>query len=244
MGKTYWALMTAPDPIAVIYNDTGTESAIQKARAAGRKIFALQQTFAPPPSNKDAASINKAEWNKWAEGWIQHKAHVESVLAEKGIRTLVKDTETEYWHLAELAYFGKIMGNANPDVRTKLNADYCQFFWHMYHSRPDLNVILIHKSGKVYSKKQGDKPAEFTGAYELKGNSGLGYLIDIPLLVQWDIIKRDFYIQIVDGKTPRYGDPYELVGKRWYARDGDYGFGFLAMEVFPETQMAPEYWGL
>jgi hypothetical protein len=243
-GKTYWALMTAPDPVCVISNDIGTASIVALARKAGRRIYTMDLSVPPPPPNvKSHTAINQADWDEWKKAWDKHKSAVDAIIAEKSIRTLVDDTETEVWHLAELAYFGKLQGNQNLDVRTKLNADYQRVFWKLYNERPDLNIILIHKQGKEYKKEGAGKQADWTGGYEIKGYSGIGFLVDASLIMKWDTIRKDFCIRFAD-KAMRYGNPFELVGKSWYSRDEDYGFGYIAMEVFPETQETPEYWGL
>lgn len=243
-GKTHWALMTAPDPIAVVTNDPGTDIIIAKARAAGRKIHKMDLHFPPPPPDSKAhATISQTDWKGWQEAWSKRREAVDAIIAEKSIRTLVDDTETEVWHLAELAYFGKAQGNQNADVRTKLNADYCQQFWKLYNSRPDLNIVLIHKCGKEY-KKGSDGKAEWSGGYELKGYNMIGYLVDASLRMGWNSTAKDFYITVPDNKAIRYGDPFELSGKTWWARSEEYGFGYIAMEMWPETMDTPEYWGL
>jgi hypothetical protein len=249
-GKSYWAIMTAPDPIAVITNDPGTLAVVELARRAGKKIHTMPLHFPPPPpSVKRAADINRAEWVEWVTAWDLHRKAMDAIIANKEIRTLVKDTETEVWHLAELSYFGKLQGNQNADVRTKLNADYQQLFWHVYNSRPDLNIILIHKCGKEYKREpqaDGTVKADWTGSYERKGYSGIGFLVDAALCIAWDQTKRDFRLWIPEGRAVRYGSPFELIGKSWYAKDEDnpYGFGWIAMEMWPQTQVNPGYWGL
>jgi hypothetical protein len=245
-GKSYWAIMTAPDPIAVVTNDPGTLAVVELARSHGKKIYTMSAHFPVAPSNvKRAEEINRNDWVEWVNAWDLDRKAEELIIANKELRTVVKDTETERWHLAELAYFGKLQGNKNADVRTKLNADYQQRFWHLYNSRPDLNIILIHKWGKEY-KPNAKGEFEWTGSFERKGYGGLGFLVDAALCIAWDQVKRDFRLWIPEGRAIRYGNPFELIGKSWYARDEEnpYGFGWIAMEMWPQTQVNPGYWGL
>lgn len=244
-GKTHWALHTAPDPICVVSNDPGTEAIVRKARAAGKTIYHRHLEIpTPPPESKARTTINVKDWDEWRTTWTLVKEMEEAVIADKSIRTYVTDTETERWHLAELAYFGKLQGNANPDVRTKLNADYQQAFWRMYNSRPDLNMILIHKQGKEYKKGPDGKSADWTGQYEIKGFSGIGFMVDMSLRMGWNATLKSFYVEVPGHKTMRHGDPFTLSGKQWWSKDGDYDFGYIAMEVWPETEDRPEVWGL
>jgi hypothetical protein len=243
-GKTHWALHTAPDPICIISNDPGTEAIVHKARAAGKVIYHRHMEVpTPPPESKARTTINQTSWDEWKKSWEMVKEIEAAVIADTSIRTYVTDTETEKWHLAELAYFGKLQGNQNQDVRTKLNADYCQTFWRMYNTRRDLNMILIHKQGKEY-KKGADGKADWSGGYEIKGYSGIGFMVDASLRLGWNPTLKSFYVEVPSHKTIRYGDPFTLSGKQWWSNNGDYGFGYVAMEMWPETEERPEVWGL
>jgi len=251
-GKTYYALMTTPEPIAVVSNDTGTHARVQDALKAGRKIVGVFdiQYETPDPSIIAAAKVDKAEHEAWIKAWKQYKEAIYRVIDDKTIRTLVKDTETGIYELAQLAIFGKLRSNARKDLwaelngEYKLNGEYCKLFWDLYKGRPDLNLCLIHKAKKQYGAD--DKP---TGKFERAGHKDVGFQVDLSLNFEWEPILRDYYTELGPEQPPRYMNNRDnLIGKRWYAeaRDGQppSHFGYLAMEVFPDTQIEPEYWGL
>jgi len=247
-GKTYYAIMTAPDPIAVVYHDPGTATVIAKARAAGRTIYEMPIDWEiPDPNVIAAANVDKAQHELWYREWERLKSAHYAVIAQPKIRSLVWDTGTEVKNLCELAYFGKLKGNARLDVRGTMNADFTKLFWDLYNKRPDLNMLFIHKVSKQYKKNPGanpNSPGEWTGEYERKGYSDIGYMADMSLWCGWDRIYKDFYTCLDDRQATRFGS--ELMSKKWFARgtqDGVSAFWNLAMEVFPDTMLTPEVRG-
>ena len=251
-GKSYWALMTTPDPVClVVCNDN--LSVYQKALAAGRRIPLLMNLDYPmsDPAVIASSQIDKQEHEAWRTTWRKFKQGMEAVKQEKSIRTLVWDTTTELWHLAELAHFGKLRGNARMDIRTELNGDFSSVFWNLYKSRPDLNIVLIHRAKKTYEPitdaggnvmkdKQGNDRREWNGKYERDGYSQIGFNVDMTLQAGWDGKRRCFYTRIDEANATRYGT--QLSGKTWYGDES--GFVNLALETFPETESTPEIWGL
>lgn len=244
-GKTYYALMTAPHPIAVVYNDPGTANVIQEARAKGRVIYDLAMDWnAPDPRVIAAADVDKAEHKAWWDAWQRTKDAHYAVLANHRIRTLVQDTGTGVKDLCELAYYGKLKGNARLDVRGTMNADYTKLFWDLYKKRPDLNMIFIHKVKKQYKKAAGanpNSPGEWTGEYDRQGYGDIGYMMDMAIWCGWDRVYKDFYTCLDDRQATRFGA--NLLGKVWRAKEGTSTFWNLGMEVFPETMLTPEVWG-
>jgi hypothetical protein len=250
-GKSHWALHTSPDPIAhVVINDNIL--VYQKAVAAGKRIHLMELKYPEPnPAVKAAADIDQKEHQAWILEWVRFKKGMAAVIADKTIRTVVWDTATELWHLAELAHFGKLSGNARIDKRTLLNNDYSAQFWNLYKQRPDLNIILIHRhkkqyvplvdaGGKVMTDDKGNAKTEWNGKYERSGYNMTGFNVDMTLQCGWDGNKRSFYTRIDSAQATRFGS--NLTGVTWYGEDS--GFANLAMEVFPETQETPEYWGV
>jgi hypothetical protein len=250
-GKTHWALNTAPEPIAyTLINDNSYvyENAVSK----GRKIHKMELSYPEPnPSVKAAADVDKKEHDAWVMEWLRFKKGNAAVIADKSIRTVVWDTASELWHLAELAHFGKLSGNARIDKRTMLNADYSAQFWKLYKERPDLNIILIHRhkkqyvpildaTGKIVTDDKGNPKTEWNGKYERQGYGQTGFNVDMTIQCGWDGNRKSFYTRIDDGQATRFG--YNLTGKTWYGEDS--GFGNLALEVFPDTENTPEIWGL
>lgn len=243
-GKTYWSIMTTPEPIAVISNDTGTEAVIQKALKKGRKVSGVFNVDYETPNPKVIAAdkVDKKEWDAWKKTWSSYKEGIYRVMDDVKIRTLVKDTETGLYELAQLAVFGKTRSNARKDMWAELNGEYCKLFWDLYKGRPDLNIILIHKAKKEYVNDKA------TGRYERSGHKDVGFQVDMSVNFDWDPVMLDFYTEIDRAQPLRYMDNRDkLIGKRWYAdpSEGDPShFGYLAMTVFPETELEPEYWGL
>ena len=245
-GKTHWSLMTPPEPIAVISNDTGTHARVQDALRAGRKIVGVFDIDfeTPDPKVIAAAKVDQAQHDEWKKAWSRYKEGIYRIIDDKKIRTLVKDTETGIYELAQLNTFGKMRSNARKDLWAELNADYCKVFWDLYKGRPDLNILLIHKAKKQYGAD--DKP---TGKFERAGHKDVGFQVDLSLNFEWDGVLSDFYTEIARDQPLRYMQNREkLIGKRWYA-DPQKGqdpshFAYLAMTVFPETETEPEYWGL
>jgi hypothetical protein len=250
-GKTHWALMTAPDPIALVTNDPGTQVVVEKARAAGRTIHQLVLNYQGPTKlTKAKEDINKSEWDQWVVIWNKYNAFVNAVIRDRSCRTWVTDTETDIWHLAELSYFGKLAGNSSMDLRPKLNYAYTELFWNLYRGRPDLNMILIHRLKKKYVKKEGknpDAPADWNGEYETDGYGRVAFAVDLTLRAEWDPNVRDFVTYFDPKKAFRYYGPdnAHILNKRWFGQDPNDPSAFwnLGMEVFPNTVDTPEVWG-
>jgi len=251
-GKTYWALMTAPDPIALVTNDPGTQRIVELARAKGRVIHQLVLNWeAPAKLSKSASEINKEEWSRWIDTWNRYNKFAQSVLTELSIRSWVTDTETDTWHLGELAYFGKGAGNSNQDARTKLNFVYQDLYWDLYKRRPDINLILIHRLKKKYIKtntRNPDAPADWNGEYETDDFNRVAFLVDLTLRMEWDKDRKDFVSYLDPNKAFRYysSDNAHILSKRWYGQQpaDPSAFWNLGMEVFPETVDTPEIWGV
>lgn len=241
-GKTYWALMTAPDPIAVVSNDPGTAHIRNKALALGRRVSMMEVHLAEPDKTiRKQEDIDKAQWQLWVNEWARVKAAHQAIIADKTIRTLVWDEGASMFDLAQLSHFGKLTGNTRQDKRTDLNADFHKLFWDLYKGRPDLNIILIHKLKKQYVKNSDpNKPADWSGKYEREGFNKIGYYVDLSLRLGWDSVKKDYYSEIDAEQSTRYGS--ELCGKRWYGAENS--FTNLALEIFPETILTPEWWGI
>jgi hypothetical protein len=244
-GKSYWAIMTTPEPIAVVTNDTGTDAIIKLANKKGRKIKGVMsiEYETPDPKVIAAKNVDKVSEEEWKKAWNHYKEGIYRIRDDRSVRTLVTDTESGMYDLAQLAVFGKLRSNARKDLWAELNAEYNKLFWDLYKGRPDLNIILIHKAKKQYVDDKA------TGKFERAGHKDTGFHVDLSLNFEWDATMSDFYTEISREQPLRYMDNRErLIGKRWYAdpnpgKDPSH-FGYLAMTVFPETELEPEYWGL
>lgn len=243
-GKTDWALDTAPEPICLVSNDPGTKYVMEKMLARGRKIpMLLNQSWEKPdPKVIAAKDVDQAEFAAWFKEWKRFEGAMAELQARREIRTLVVDNCTDLDNLCELAHFGKLKGNARIDVRAQFNIASQGWFNNLYHGRPDLNMILIHRTKKQYGAPDAKGNANWTGNYERDGHNKMGFLIDMAIRTGWDGLRKDFYTEVDQYQATRFGA--ELSGKRWYKRDGESGLGWLGMSVFPQTENTPEYWGL
>lgn len=241
-GKTHWAIMTCPQPMAVVTNDTGTEAMIQKALRAGRKVngvFTVNYET-PDPKVIATAKVDQAQWDIWKKEWARYKEGIYRVIDDKKIKTLIKDTETGIYDLAQLAVFGKLKSNARKDLWSELNSEYIKIFWDLYKGRPDLNILMIHKAKKEYGAD--DKP---TGKFERAGHKDVGFQVDVSVNFEWSAVMRDFYTEIAPGQPLRYMDNRDkLIGAQWYALDdkAPSSFPVLAETIFPQTALDPGYW--
>lgn len=251
-GKTHYSLLTTPHPIALVTNDTGTMHVVKKARKLGIQIpYILEQSIARPDAKIiSAKNVDEDDQKAWKKEWSRFedctKALADGDKRVQAVRTFVIDNGSELANLCELAHFGKLRGNARIDIRAEYNASFSKWFWDLYKGRPDLNIIIIHQVKKEY-KPNSKGNDSWTGKYERKGFTNIGYAVDMSVRAGWEPTMKDFYTEIDGNQATRYGS--ELVGKRWYARPTDDAvspshFAHLAMSVFPETELEPEYWGL
>lgn len=236
-GKTHWALFTAPEPIAVIMADEGTEHVVKKAIRAGRKIAGVLDILYKEPITKGKSAANEALQQEWKNKWNHCTAGIEELAADNTIRTVIMDTETARWQLCQLAFFGRLT-QIPQHLRTECNAAYLRTFRILY-ARKDLNIILIHQTKKEY-KPNSKGEADWTGKYERDGMNKIGFAVDVALVAGWDGTRKQFFTHVPPQQATRYGP--ELAGKYWYGEDS--GFGWLGLELFPETELTPEVWGL
>jgi len=236
-GKSHWAIMTPPGPLVVAMTDDGTEYVLRKAKAAGRPVAGVLDLHYTRPATIGKSQANETLQKEWREKWELFKNGMNAVAADKSIRTVVRDTETEIWQLAQLAYFGRLT-QIPQHLRTECNADYLRTFRVLY-GREDLNIVLVHQLKKEY-KPNSKGEADWTGKYERDGMNKIGFAVDLVLRAGWDGNRRSFYTQVPTEQATRFGA--DLAGKQWYGEES--GFGYLGMELFPETGLTPEVWGL
>lgn len=163
-GKSYWAIMTTPEPVAVIALDPGTNAVIDKALAEGRKL--VVRRIAHNRKN-DQATAKKL--------WFEFKAACLSVAHNKAIRTLVVDTCSEVWEMLRLAEFGKL-SQVKGIHYGPINSEMDSFINELYYMRPDLNFVYTHKVKKNYIADQWDGKS-----MELLGFGGIDYLVDLSI---------------------------------------------------------------
>jgi hypothetical protein len=236
-GKTHWALFTAPEPIAVIMADEGTEHVVKKAQRAGRRIAGVLDILYKDPVTKGKSQANEALQTEWKAKWAYNVSGIEALAVDSTIKTVVIDTETARWQLCQLAFFGRLT-QIPQHLRTECNSAYLRTFRLLY-ARKDLNIILIHQTKKEY-KPNSKGEADWTGKYERDGMNKIGFAVDVALVAGWDGTRKQFFTHVPPNQATRYGP--ELAGKYWYGEES--GFGYLGVELFPETETTPEVWGL
>lgn len=235
-GKTHWALFTAPDPIAIAFTDDGTEIVIDKARRAGRRIHALDLRYFKIEHRDGQREGDKALILEWQTKWMKFVAGCKAIAANKEIRTVVRDTDTEIWQLCQLAHFGKT-DKIPQHLRTNCNSAYMATFRRLY-ARADLNIIMIHQAKKQYVGAGND--ANWNGQWERDGMNKTEFMVDLALVAGWSAQQRQFYTTVPGDQTTRFGP--QLSGKTWFGAES--GFGYLGIECFPDTAFTPEVWGL
>ena len=237
-GKTHYALMTTPDPIVVVMTDPGTIAVIEKAVRAGRRIAGVLDLRYEGPERRDGTTADKQTWQGWVDKWTLYEKAITATVANRQIRTIVKDTETEIWELCQLAHFGK-MDKISPHLRVQCNNAYLATFSELY-ARDDLNVILIHQCKKEY-KPNSKGEDSWTGNYERAGMNKIGFQVDLVIRAGWSAQYRCFYTMVPPDQATRYSGG-GISGKTWYGPESH--FAYLGMEVFPETILTPEIWGI
>jgi hypothetical protein len=251
-GKSHWSFMTTPDPIMVVTNDPGSETILKKAYKKGRKIAGVMRLEYETPDSKvvSKGDVDKEQQRLWNRAWTRYTEGMEELAGNRkdGIRTVIVDTHSAIYELAQLAKFGKLRGNKeNQNLWAEINSEMHKAFWDLYKNRPDLNIVLLHKLKKEYAATSTGKDA-WTNRYERQSNRDVGFWVDISLRFGWDKSQRCFYTEIQDGQPIRFNpgggvtpEDNPLIGKRWSGADST--FWALAMDVFPHTMLTPEIWG-
>lgn len=234
-GKTHFAVMTMPDPLAIISLDTGADEIVDKARAAGRVVYhhrILIPRFKVIADQKAQA----AQRELYGPYWDKLRHSVDAIAAAKQIRSAVLDTFTEGYEVARLAYFGKL-AQVKPQHYVEVNAETRNLVKGLYDERPDLNLALIHKVKKEYREgKSGE--SNWTGRYEMAGFGDINYIVDLIIHHGYDITARRFTVTVpkVPGNCNcRFGDHvvgFELPGEANLPCD----FPTLAMEAVPGSR--------
>lgn len=226
-GKSHWAIMTTPDPVAVIMLDPGTGEITEKAAAAGRVIIP-----------KFINHSTKAVQEECKKTWQDIRKSINAIIATKSIRTLVIDTISECWELIQLAEFGRIKQN-NKFAYGGINAEFSGMIEEIYYSRPDLNTVYIQKVKKQYVDDKWDGKS-----VEAKGFESLPYLVDLSLMHFFQINngERIFGFRTDSSEATRFGGQFS--GLEFKGEENT--FTDLALEIFKGHPQGgdPRYWGL
>jgi hypothetical protein len=237
-GKTRWACL-APEPVAIISFDPGTERVVKRLRKEGREIYGSFVEIPTPGTNK--------ERNKQVYGpiWDKLETQLLGLADSKSMSggTVVVDTATEMRELARLAILGALKqvgqfsyGDVNDRMRPLCKRIIL---------RGDLNSVWIHKVGKVYVKG-ADGNSHWNGKFERRGFDDIRYLTDVIVEHEFDQRKGKggvFKVKVVTNKEymalsgetrvseanmegDEVGDPL----------DDPASFASIAMDTFPESE--------
>jgi len=243
LGKTHWAIWTAPPPVAVISTDTGTRAVVEKCiRETGKRIHLLQLTAATALLEARRGDAGEGEWKR-------AKDAIYSAVEDESVRTLVIDTATEMWELCRLSAFGKL-AQVKPQHYAIPNGEFRNLLKYAYEARPELNAVWIHKHKKEYKGNVKDDTSNWTGRYERSGMADVPFLVDVTL-EHYKRVERDeenlshlyFGVRVMDSRLK----PEMVVGCEFESEVGggpgsvdQCDFATLAMSVWPETQAS--YW--
>lgn len=168
-GKTHLSL-TAPDPIALININRGTEGVIQKFKIKyPKRIFkqikiSLPNKLVPSANEKQA----KEEWRKAKE------AHIYACTSGR-YRTVIWDTEDEMWLLSRMSRWSDL--RATPTEYAPVNNEYMAML--NLADEYNVNLILIDKLKDEYKEKtnqnSGKKVSVATGGKKRDGFKHVGY---------------------------------------------------------------------
>ena len=239
-GKTHFAVMTPPDPLAYIMLDPGALQLADKAIARGRKILSKYIAHSKKESQDEAKKL-----------WQEYRASIRAVMGAKNIRTLVIDTIDEAWELLQMAEFGKLKQN-NKFAYGALNAEFSGLIDEVYYGRPDLNVIYIRRVKKLYvntKKANGDDESGWDGkSMEPKGYKDLDYMVDMSIVHSFK--GGQFQFETKTSEATRFGGEYSgltFIGD-------ECSFPELAMYIFKDAETSkalgfqdgsdPELWGI
>jgi hypothetical protein len=236
-GKTEWACR-GPQPVTLITFDPGTERIVTKLRKEGIEIYESIVEIPKPKSlrgvkGKDkerAEAANKKLFSPIWDGVLEQLWGVEKCPSMSG-GTLVCDTATELRELARLAILGGLTnigsfsyGDVNDVLRPVMKA---------LVNRTDLHSVWIHKMGKKYAKKPGEKESSWTGEWERRGFDDIRYFCDLVSEHRFDKGKP---AQGKNGFDERFGLRVD-VNKEWMEMSGRtlWGEGATFEEVLYET---------
>ena len=212
-GKTHFAL-TAPDPIAFINTDVGTEGVIEKF--AHKVIYPIE--IAREEGETQDTAIRELK---------RYKDAYHAALEEKSVRSIVVDTSTEIWELYRMAKFGQLT-EIMPYMYREVNKEYRDMVRKAYSYNK--NIIMLHKMKEEYVGKNK------TGEYGLAGFKETDYLVQVNVRL-YRYAPEDggaFALYVKDCRQNPDIAGTELV-------DPMCSFPFLAATVLPDVDAS--HWG-
>jgi hypothetical protein len=161
-GKTSFATMFAPQPVALINFDNRDTHAVRRAREDGRVVHRVHIPYA----SKDVTNLDEAEAKKIggaAMDKVVKNFEIAVRESQRGnIRTICIDTGTEYSEIVTLAVRGGL-GKANDYGKSKDLIN--RAWWHIFNTAREGNahLLVLARDKEIWA---GGEP---TGRYTLRG---------------------------------------------------------------------------
>lgn len=169
-GKTHFAL-TAPGPIGILDCDRGLEGVAEKFVVAGKEIHMKNYRKMPNRTQDD----HEARWDA-----VERDHRI--LLADRAIRSILWDTDTEMWEIIRMAYFGKLT-QIKSHHYGEVNATFRKLIDEAFDA--DKNLILISRYKKQYVKKSTTSDdSVWNGKYDAAGFSELPSIVQVNLRAQ------------------------------------------------------------
>jgi hypothetical protein len=235
-GKTHFSL-SMPDPLAYISYDMGDEGMIEKFVDQGRVIHRCElpkPTFRKPISGEDMKKREEAETKsklaQYEEHWLRGRDAFEAAVNNKSIRSIIVDTNSEFYESIRLARLGKLT-QVMPQHYGPVKEEF-RGIMQLAKYRKDVNVIFIHKMKKEY-KENSKGDSNWTGKWEMQGFDDMGYIAQVIITHLREPLAGGgvrFGIRIDDCRQ----NP-DVIGLELWSDEGMCDFVNLAMCVYPDT---------
>lgn len=235
-GKTHFAL-TMPNPVAYISYDMGDEGMIEKFADEGKVIHRCElpkPVFRKPISGEDMKKREEAETKsklaQYEEHWLKGRDAFESAVGNKDIRSIIVDTNSEFYESIRLARLGKLT-QVMPQHYGPVKEEFRNVM-QLAKYRKDINVIFIHKMKKEY-KENSKGDSNWTGKWEMQGFDDMGYIAQVIITHLREPLNTGgvrFGIRIDDCRQ----NP-DVIGLELWSDEGMCDFANLGMVVFPQS---------
>ena len=174
-GKDHFGL-TGPGPIAIQSFDVGLEGVVEKFVKAGKEVRRTEYEF------------DKNDFSQKAAQDIVDRFETDYAIALKKARTIMWDTESEFWEVCRYAEFGQ--KSDRPNSYERLNGWYRDLIQQAYDSNVNLQLIQKTKEkwgNRTKQSKDGRTVQEGypTGEFEPYGFKELNYIVQANLQHFW-----------------------------------------------------------
>ncbi len=228
-GKTHFGL-TMPAPVAVLNFDDGIEGVIDKF-IYDKAIGVMDVQVPVLVTNGLVSEEQEKAQAHFREAWIECERKYIQILNSKDIRSLLVDTDSDFWTLLKLAKFGK------PNPKTNIRREFDPVNQHMRslirmaYDR-QINVTFIHRLKPKYDSKilaNGNEWSDWDGkSYKRDGFGDSGYLVQVNIQNLYNPETKEFGFRVLDCRQNPNANGQEFWGS-------DCNFKTLGMIVFEDT---------